>query len=336
MQASLAAEPSLLGGAPTQIVVNNRVLAYINGKPITVIDLMKKMDMQFLRQFPEFTSSSPARYQYYLVNWRHVLQELIDKQLVLADAEEMKVPLSAGDVRQEMEELFGPNIIENLDKIGLSFDEAFKIVQGDILIRRMMMHRVNSKAFRFLTPQAIRTAYEDFSKKNVKQETWHYQVVTIRNLSTTLGENTSQNAYKLLTEEQVSLQDLIKTLQEKEMIQKSRITVSEPFYHIESELSDFVKNSLKEMAPNTYSKPVMQKSRTDKNMLYRIIYLQEKVPGGAIPFAEIENQLKDQLYEKAVAKESEAYLKKLHGHYFIKDTYISDNVPESFQPFELK
>ena len=63
------------------------------------------------------------------MNWKYVLQELIDKELILGDAEEKKVAITAGDVRQEMENMFGPNIIANLDKIGLSMDEALKIVR---------------------------------------------------------------------------------------------------------------------------------------------------------------------------------------------------------------
>src|SRR5262249_17801417 len=143
------------------IVVNNRILARINEKAISVVDLMKKLDVLFYREFPQYTSSKVARYQFYQANWKNVLQELIDKELILADAEENKLPISSGDVRQEMEQLFGPNIIANLDKVGLSFDDAWKIVQGDITIRRMMYMRVNAKAMRQVTPQDVWAAYEE-------------------------------------------------------------------------------------------------------------------------------------------------------------------------------
>ncbi|MBA3815063.1 MAG: SurA N-terminal domain-containing protein, partial [Parachlamydiaceae bacterium] len=98
-----------------QIVVNNRILAKVNGKAISVMDLMKKMDLLFYRQFPQYISSAQARYQFYQANWKHLLEEIIDKELILADAQDAKIPISAGDVRQEMEVLFGPNIISNLD-----------------------------------------------------------------------------------------------------------------------------------------------------------------------------------------------------------------------------
>src|SRR5205085_3839907 len=93
-----------------RIIVNNRILAKVNGKALSVYDIMKKMDLLFYRAFPEYTSSTVARFQFYEMNWQAVLRDLIDKELIIADADENKVEVSSGDVRQEMETLFGPNI----------------------------------------------------------------------------------------------------------------------------------------------------------------------------------------------------------------------------------
>lgn len=320
----------------SHIAVNNRVLAYVNHKAITVLDVMKKMDMLFLKQFPEYTTSPQARLQYYQVNWKHFLQELIDKELILADAEENKMVVSTGDVRQEMETLFGPNIIENLDKIGLQFDEAFKIVQGDITIRRMMMARVNSKAMRSITPQLIREAYEDFSKKNIKKEEWHYQVLTIRNPDPTSGAETANIAYTLLTEEKTPIDQVVSTAKEKAPHLKSSITLSEDLFQTEDELNDTIKGAISPLEPGNYSKPVAQKSRSDKSTIFRIVFLKEKVAGGSIPYSEIEVQIKNQLYEKAIEKESVAYLSKLRQHYAMNENYIQEMIPDTFQPFSIK
>ena len=72
------------------------------------------------------------------MSWKSALEEIIDKELILADAQESKIEVSSGDVRQEMERSFGPNIIANLDKAGISFEEASKIMQEEIIIRRMI------------------------------------------------------------------------------------------------------------------------------------------------------------------------------------------------------
>lgn len=318
------------------IIVNNRVLAQINGKPISVLDVKKKMDIHFLKQYPEYTSIPQARLQYYQINWRPVLQELIDKELILADAENAKINVTQGDLRQELETLFGPNIITNLDEIGMTFDEASKIVLGDITLRRMIGARVHSKASRQVTPQAIRTAYEEFAKQNIKDETYHYQVVTIRNSDTSSGAETARLTFQALNEEKIPLKELTTTMKEKASQMKSNISVSEPFYHSEKEVSDIIKTALKALEPASYSKPIVQKSRTDKGMTYRIIYLIDRVPAGAVPYSEIENQLKDGLFDQAVAKESSAYLKKLHRDFAISDDYIKETIPEEYQPFTLR
>lgn len=332
-----ASDGFLFGGDSKQhIEVNNRVLAHVNGKGISVLDVMKKMDMSFLRQFPEYASIPQARFQYYQANWRNTLQELIDKELIMADAIENKIPLTAGDVRQEMETLFGPNIIANLDRIGLSFDEAYKIVHGDLLIRRMMGARVNSKAMRIVTPQVIRERYEEFAKQNVKKDTWHYQVVTIRNNDPTAGAETAQLAVKMLTEDKVAIGDLPKAIKEKSGQLKSTLTVSEDQYHTQDDMSDFVKGAVKDLKSGEISKPIAQKSRTDKSTLFRILFVKEIVPGGAIPYSQIENQIKDELYEVAIAAESDVYLKKLHKQFAIHENYLEDMIPANFQPFELK
>lgn len=333
----IAADPFLFGKeSQGQVVVNNRVLATVNNHAITVLDVMKKMDMLFLKQFPEYTSSPVARFQYYQVNWKSFLQELIDKELILADAEESKLPVSAGDVRQEMETLFGPNVIGNLDSIGLSMDEAFKIVQGDLTIRRMVMIRVNSKAMRSITPQVIREAYEDFSQKNVKKEAWHYQVLTFKNSDPTAGAETAQAAFKLLTEDKVPFEEVSAQLKEKNLLHKSVVTLSDPLYQTEEEMNESIRNALKPLDSGAFSPPLAQKSRTDKSTLFRIVYLKEKVAGGAVPYVEIEMQLKNELYEKMMAQESEAYLKRLRKHYAIPENYVKEMIPDSFQPFSLK
>jgi hypothetical protein len=317
------------------VAVNNRVLALVNEKAITVIDVMKKMDMTFLKQFPEYASSPQARFQYYQINWRRILQELIDKELILADAAESKIPLSAGDVRQEMESLFGPNIIANLDKIDLTFDEAFKIIKGDLLLRRMMVVRVNSKVIRSITPQVIREAYEDFAKKNPRKETWHYQVVTVRGNDPTASAALAQKLYESLTHGDVPFHQLDDKV--KEMgLDAITVSITDPYFHTESDVSDVIKNQIKELEPKTFSKPFAQKSRADKTTIFRIIFLKEKVPAGVIPYSEIENQIKDSLFEKAMSQESETYLKKLRKHHAIHETYIDDMVPSDFQPFSIK
>lgn len=313
------------------ILVHNRVLAKVNGKSISVVDVMKKMDILFYRQFPEYTSIIEARFQFYKMNWKRVLDDLIDKELIIADAEESKLPASAGDVRQEMEELFGPSIIMNLDSIGMTFDEAYKIVLGDIMLRRMMYLRANMKAVHSVTPQSIRQAYEEKVKGEIRPDAWRYQVISIRNPDPVAGAETAQLAYSLLHEEKVPMQLMADKLKENST---GTVSISEEFFHNEKEIAEANKLILNSLSAEEVSQPVTQKSRADNSNVFRLLYLKEKIAGGIIPFNEVENQLRDQLLDGSIEKETEAYLKKLRQHFDVQIIGQGDN--EALEPFTLE
>lgn len=319
-----------------QIIVHNRVLANVNGKPITLIDVMKKMDMIFYRQFPEYATSKSARYQFYMVNWKSFLEELINKELILADAEEVKLPISNGDVRQEMESMFGPNIIGNLDKIGMTMDEALKIIKGDITLRRMMIYRVNSKALGKISPQEVKTAYEQYLKDNQQSDIWDYRVISIRNKDAEKGSQVAQAIEGLIKDNHGSFDDLAKKVKEMSDIGKSTVNISEEIKHNEEQLSKAYKEILADMKDGTYSAAISQKSRADRTTVYRIFYLKGKAAGVLPNYNEIEPTLKGKLLDEAVAKETESYLKRLRKHFAVSDKMIKEMIPENYQPFTLQ
>lgn len=321
---------------PKQIFVNNRILAKVNGKAISVIDVMKKMDLSFYRQYPQYTSNVMARHQFYQMSWKNVLQELLDKELIIADAEENKLPVTSGDIRQEMESLFGPNIIVNLDKVGLTFDDAWKMVKDDIILRRMMYIRVQSKVIKKVTPKEIREAYEDFAATNVRPDEWHYQVISVRNPDSEKGAETAQFAYQLLATDKIAIADLpahVTTFAN--WSSKTKVSTSEEFTHTEKDLAPNYKEILLQLQPDSYSQPVAQKTRKDNSTVFRIFYLKEMVPGGVVPFAEVEGKLKEHMLNEMIDKESEVYIKKLRRHYNVQESDLKQLSGE-FEPFTLK
>ena len=334
-----ASEPLLFGNEDSlHLVVNNRILAKVNDKSISVVDVMKKMDVLFYREFPQYTSSMQARYQFYKANWKHVLKELISKELVIADAEENKLPVSNGDVRQEMESMFGPNIISNLDKIGLSYDEAQKIVQGDITIRRMIYVRVNSKALKKVTPQAVGQAYDEFLKdpSNSKPDIWQYQVISIRDVDATRGAEVANYTYELINNH-TAVDQIQSKIKENPFFEKTQISISEEYNLEENAISAAYKEILKDMTPGSHSKPIAQKNRNDKkNNLFRIFILKDLKKGGVTPFSQMELEIKERLLDEEIGKETEAYLKKLRKHFHVHEDFRTQSDEATFQPFSLK
>ena len=321
-----------------KIFINNRILARINGKPISTFDLMKKMDLAFYRQYPEYTSSIQARAQYYDMSWKYVLEDIIDKELILADAQESKIEVSSGDVRQEMEVSFGPNIIANLDKAGISFDEASKIMQEEIIIRRMVSGRVHAKALRQVTPIKVRRAYEEFIQdpENARQTQWSYRIVTVKERNLQKTEETAKAAFQLLMEG-VGLDQLVSKLKERKILsQKGKVTVSGIVKHNDKEISKDYHDILVNLDTEMYSQPFAHKSRTNNVTVYRILTILDKVPGGRPPYREIEGKLKDKLLDQAIDQETNSYLQRLRQHYHILQQDLEAYLPQNYQPFELK
>lgn len=326
-----AGEPLIGQEASDNIFVNNRILVQVNDRPISVIDVMKKMDMLFYKQYPQYTNSAPARFQFYQLHWKQVLQDLVDKELVLADAAEAKVVVSNGDIRQAMEEQFGPNIVVNLDKVGLSFDEAWKMVESDLIIRQMIAFRISSQAFKKATPQNIRLAYEEFAKKNTRPEQWVYTVISVRDPDPDQGADVAKMAHEYLAEQSQPLEQLSEKLAS--LSATAKVTISEKFRHVEKELSPAYKEALLLLTPGTFSQPIAQKSR-DKSTVYRIFYLQEHTAEGAIPFNEVESKLRIQLFDEAASKETQAYLNRLRKHYHVDERH-KEMTSDDFAPFVL-
>ncbi|MDP1880873.1 MAG: peptidylprolyl isomerase [Parachlamydiaceae bacterium] len=321
-----------------KIFVNNRILAVVNGKPLTTYDLMKKMDLSFYREYPHYTSSVEARYQFYQMAWKHTLEEMIDKELILADAKEMKVEISSGDIRQEMESSFGPNIIGNLDKVGMSYDEAAKIIESDMIIRRMIGGRVHSKAIRQVTPSKIRASYDEFIQDpaNTRSTQWSYQVITIKEPSIEQTEKTAKTTYQLLMNG-LALDDLVDHMKKEKLLdRKGNITVSNLLSNQDQELSKDYKAAMDDLNPGMYSTPFMHKSRATRSTVYRIIFVKDKIPGGTPTYQEIETMLKNRLLDVVIDQETDLYLKKLRDYNHVRQSDIEAQLPASYEPFVLK
>jgi hypothetical protein len=317
-----------------RIIVNNRVMAKVNGKAISIFDVMKKMDMLFFREFPEYSSSVQARFQFYQVSWKRILQDLVDKELIMADAEENKLQVSPGDVRQELESLFGPNIHANLDRVGLSYDEALKMIHSDIVLKRMIYLKANVKALKQVTPQLIRQTYEEYAKDNIRPPVWTYRSVSIRDKDPTKGAEAAHQIHKLLTEDGISLTEMQKRIKKMVAIAPSTtVNVSDPVKQNESELSSQNKEILTQVERNGYSQPIAQKSRSDGTTVFRIFYLIHFDEGGIVPFSEVAAQIKDKLLDEYSSKETMAYIKKLRKHFDVEEMQAADL--ENFVPFSL-
>lgn len=319
------------------IIVNNRILATVNEKSISVIDVMKKMDIIFYRQYPQYSEITEARFQFYQAGWRQVLNDLINKELILCDAIENKLPLSNGDIRQEMEDTFGPNIITNLDRAGITYDEAWEILKGDLLLKRMMYVRVNGRVMKRITPMIVKSYYNEWAKEHSAEPQWRYRMISIRSDNPEVGAEAAKKVYALVTEKGVPVEELTATVKSDGSFPPNiGINVSEEYLHKNKEIAPENQVILGSLSAHQISTPVAQASRRDKTVVNRLFFLTEKIPGGAPPYHEVQAKLKNELIDKESDKETDLYIQKLRRHYNISEQFLKESIPDDFQPFVLQ
>ncbi len=326
----LAANPFMDFTPEQKIAVQNAILAKVNGKTISMIDVKKKMDMAFHQSYPHLIESNQARFQFYEASWRHVMMDLIDNELIISDALDKEIKLTDGEIREVMEERFGPNVMQTLDKIGLTYDETWKMVKNELIVQRMSWWFIQSKAVSSVTPQDIRQAYRLYLEQNPPYSEWKYRVVSIK--ADQSNEELPEKAYQLLAESGTAPNESEAILKNLEAPGVS-ISISNEFIAKTQDLSEIHKTSLEGLSPGDYSKPSFQISRADKKAVYRIFYLIEKNDYPAPSFETLSQNLRNELIQKAVAQESQGYLGKLRKHYgFDGEKTISDDL----HPFSLQ
>lgn len=319
-----------------KIVVNNRILTTVNGKNISVMDVMKKMDVHLRRAYPEYADSPTHRYQFFTQNWRHTLNQLIENELILADAARLEIKISDAEIRETIHERFGPNVMATLDELGVSFDEVWQMVYSEKAVQQMVGYRVYSKALGRVGPKDIKVAYKDHLNTNPPKEEWQYQVLSIRAKTQQLGSVYAQKAHALIRNEPLPFEELAKRiLGEKELDPSIKINVSEEYNVEDKDLSQSHKSVLCGLLPGTYSDPVPQVSRQDKSVVHRIFYLKDHVLSPSPKFDTMVDDLHDELVQKEIGKEFPPYLRKLREQFNFDQSQL-DTIPSDFQPFSLR
>ncbi len=321
-------------GEPDDLIVHNRILAKVNGKTISVIDLMRKMDLFLQRNYPHLVSSKLARYQYYSSQWRQTLTLMIDQELMLADAAHMQVKITDSDVREEVLSRFGPNVMATLDNLGITYDEARTMTHDEMLVQRIMWYRVQAKAFSNVNPQEIKEAYRKYCAKNPPREQWRYQVLSIRSTQREQSEMLAKRAFDLLRDKRMEMAALPPHLKSED--EKTTVTLSPELEADEKNLSDSHKVVLKDLKPGSFSTPVSQVSRADQSIVYRIFYLKDYSIQKTPPFEKMAEDLREELLQEAFARENAQYITKLRERLGFDEKHMLETLPPDFQPFAVR
>ncbi len=330
---SYADDPVLVQEEPEDLIVYNRILAKVNGKTLSVIDVMKKMDMFLQKHYPHLVNSKMARYQFYSSQWREYLTQMIDQELMLADAEHLEIKVAEAEVREEILNRFGPNTMPVLDKLGLTYEEVKTMIHDELIVQRMMWFRVNSKALTSINSLDVKEAYKQFCVKNPELEEWQYQVLSIRSPQKDASETLAKRAFDLLQShhELTTLTESLNPVDE-----SIAINLSPELQADEKTISDSHKAVLKTLSENSFSAPIAQVSRVDNSVVYRIFHLKKHSKKVIPPFEKMAEELKDQLLQQSANKLNTQYIAKLRDRLGYDEKHMLEMLPNDFQPFALR
>ncbi|MEN9344341.1 MAG: hypothetical protein RLZZ453_1128 [Chlamydiota bacterium] len=317
---------------PQNLIIQNRVLTQVNGKTISVMDLVKRMDLFLHKQYPELADSPVARYQFFNAQWKTYLRQMVDTELMLIDAERLEIKVADAEVREEILTRFGPNVMPTLDKAGLSYEEVREMIHDEMIVQRIQWFRVNSKALTQVNSQDVRLAYKKYLEKNPETDEWDYQVLSIRPSSSNPSADLLGFTSALIASSS-SLQDLAEQLKKQENIS---VSLSDDMHANNQSLSSAHYQVLKSLKPGSYSQPIEQLSRSDGSLVYRVFYLKQHQVKKPLPFEKMAEELRNTLLSEVATKENTRYLLKLKQQLGYEDKYLLEGMAADFQPFALR
>ncbi len=321
-------------GAPPitsqQLVVNNRILVKINDNTISVLDVMKTMDIHLNRYYPDLADSTIARYQFYTSNWRSSLDQMIVGELMMADAEKREIKVSDGEIREEIQSRFGPNVMASYNKIGITPEEARKKVHEDMVRQRMEWFRVTTKALNKVTLKEIKEAY---ALAYQPTEEWKYQTLSIRSKDKESGKLLADKVFYLIKQDHLDLKSASQKLQDEHTLEEGTLFNLSPEYLEETKkLSASHRDTLSALHVGDVSAPVEQISK-DQSVVYRLFYLQDHIKKEPPPFEDVVTGIKEELLQAAVGETLSLYVRKLHKQFGYDEKSL--NIPGNFVPFTL-
>lgn len=324
---------SLLHADGEKIVVNNRILTTVNGKTLSVLDVVKKMDVFLSQNYPQYLDSEPTKMQFYNMRWKATLQQMVDEELMMADAESREVKATDAEVREEIQNRYGPNVMGSLDKLGITYEEAKKMVHQELVVQKIQWLRVTSKVLAKVTTEVVKKAFDEYLVKNPPKEMWTYQFLTLRYDDVDTARSLAAQIVDLNETAGGVLAvaaDLFK--QKLPEAEWTHLSLSSEFQSEEKELSAPHREILAKTELGKWSAPVVQESR-DGSKVVRIFHLKGHTKQETPQFETMAGGMRTELLNKYADKEMEAYLARLHQRFNFAESSL--DIPAQFEPFSF-
>jgi len=316
---------------PGSVAVKNTVLAKVGDESITAYDVYKKLENSFRRAYPDLITSNTARYQFYMVGWRQTLEDMINIKLMILHAQQKELKLTPTEIREELLQRFGPNLMANLEKYNLSYEEALKMTKEDMLMQRMYWNFIRAKAEQKVTPSALKNAYRLYLLQNPTYHKYSYNVITVNSQDENDLPQRLTSLLKEKNDDPLNFKDEIKNLETQ--YPKTKISISDRFNLTSKEISSSHKAILEKLSANSYSDAISQTSKFNKEQVKRIFYLKDLEVIDPESFQEMSQKIKDDISQKYLTEEANIYFDKLKKEFSVEKNSIVDS--KEYTPFVI-
>lgn len=319
-----------------EIIIQNRPLAKIHGKTISVMDVKKRMDRFLIEHNKEAFEHPGSLFQFYVHSWKQTLQDLINNELMLMEAEELKFNIADGDVHQEMERTYAPNLIEKIEELGLSYADAKQLTYENIVVQSLSWYKIWSQAFQKVTPELLRGAYLGYISTLPNGDKWTYRTLTIRGSDEAACETLATKIKTQMTGDAPMELEAIVEANKENLPEGVTLSISSDLSLTSHELSQAHLSILKSLAVDAVSAAIPQKTKAGKVSAYKFFHLKDFAESTIPTYESMEQELKGKLINQEASTLSETYFSKLRRKYCCEDLVVEKMFDTQYQPFRLK
>ena len=301
-----------------KLVIDNKILATINGEHISVLDVKKKIDFILKSRNPSKNLTLSEKFLAYNSQWRHALHQMIFAKLIEWDSKSV----SKGDIPENIIhgtilDKFGVKYLEVLDDSSMTLEDARKIVKKDLFVRQMNS-LVAMKARD--VPKNIRMEYDRFVKKNPETDVLEYRIVTVS--KSTDNESPFEHAKIVYDSILKGDKDIDSVAAEDKAVKVSKL------YTVNAiDLNSKFRTILSKLDSKEFSSPIEGRKRA------QIFYLHNKSHFDPPSFVSKYLEIEQELMMKNISKIEQNRFKEFEKRYGY--SVMDDDKLNSFTPFRL-
>jgi len=285
----------------------NRIVAHVNGESITLFDLEKRVEM-FLGLFEDISLEELPPMQQEETR-RHVLEQMINDILMRQEAERYQIEVGNREIQEHIERVKQNNNMsqeefeQHLRGQGLSLEDYKEQIRDSMLRQRVMNIMVQRKTV--VTSDRIKEYYEDNIQDFKKERKVHLKVLVVPRVeeAESLLDKIENGEYQFAeAAENYSQGPAAAEGGDIGMVRWDRMR---PEW----------REALKNMQAGEISEPFAMQGQ---GVLLRVEEIHDE---GAVPLEEVEEEIREQLFDKMLEKRFDEYIQGLRDRAVIDIRY---------------